>query len=152
MRFGLAISLLGACALLAGCSDNGPTGPTYFTVSGVVRDGGGTPVPGAEVEASSEGAIQGSLALVAFGETDSAGAFHFGQLPAGRYVVSAFSGSTSAAVRIVVPATASVPLTLAPGGRLTGVARFLARTRHDGIGVTCSAGALLFAFTDSSRV
>ncbi len=108
MKNRLGSLLVVVCALAASPLLAQTTGD----IDGVVSDGGGQPLPGVTVEAKSA-ALQGVRTVV----TDAAGRYRFPALPPGGYTVSAslsgFRKVEKAGVRVVLGASASVPIQLA---------------------------------------
>ncbi len=96
------------------------------TIEGVVRDtSGGTPVPGATVEARDETGGAGGLPWdpdsgVVRATTDAKGAYRLEGLAAGLYTVTAFARGLGRAERRNTPAGRTADLLLTPGGAVAG--------------------------------
>jgi hypothetical protein len=161
-------NLLGACGTVDLTGNDGRdlgdvSLSRYGTLSGLVRDDTGKPVPSAYVSA-----VSASGASLASGFTDAAGAYALTGLPAGNYSIRF---SKSGLLSLYYPASPTllgatpvsvgldqeikgIDATLATGGSLTGTVTDASDTPLDGILISAtpvngSAGPV-FARTDSS--
>lgn len=120
-----SITLLVACCA-AGCSkDDGPTAPRTGRLAGRLDDGFRAPVANATVHAWPLAAgvqvpSDSTSVLLRRTESDTNGAFDFGELPAGSWVVVAGFGAVIAAADTVTLPAASLVLSLQPAATIAG--------------------------------
>ncbi len=110
----------------AGCGgDDGPTAPRTGRLAGHVQDAFRAPISNATVVAWSVAAgvavpTDSTSVLRHVTQADADGAFDFGEVTAGDWVVAAgFAGELAVAATVTVPA-AAVSLTIDPGAIVTG--------------------------------
>lgn len=132
---GVAGGALAIALAIGGCEKSSTSPVVTDAVSGTLRDPGGNPVPGAVVILESDGPRPDGLSLFTQVDSDGAGRFSFANLEAGAYIVGTRHAGLAVAVRVSVPRTDPVSLTLQPAGRLVGTAQYSDRTRHDGIAI-----------------
>lgn len=107
-RFFTGLALLAFVTVLPGVP---AVGQTTGSIDGIVSDSGGTPLPGARVEAKSP-SLQGVRSVV----SDSSGRYRIAAIPPGTYTVTAalsgFKSVQRTGVVVTLDATSNVPFRL----------------------------------------